>query len=216
VPPRDEQSCPSSGCPRCGWALAAIAIERGTFVFACAGCRGVLVPPRAWARLGERPELARALDTRAPASAPPRLALLGCPVCRVEMERGCFAATSEIVIDVCARGHGLWLDAGELPAALAYADHRAQVGVVATRQEAERNWDRAVLRAPHVQMAIALESSKIKADSAQRMWRAKRAALGMGAAFFAIRLLIGVWHAHERHAHPPVDVTPVDSIVSTR
>ncbi len=216
VPPRDASARPTSGCPRCGCALAALALEPGTFVFACASCRGVLVPPRAWARLGEQPELARAIDPR-PGAPAARLGLLACPTCRGEMERGCFAATSDVIVDVCPRGHGLWLDACELGAVLAYADHRAKVGVKATMQEAERNWDRAVARPAHVQMAIELESAKIKADSAQRMWRAKRAAIVMGGTFLVLRLLFGAWRVHDRHAHRAPDPTPaVDPIVGAR
>ena len=39
--------------------------------------------------------------------------MLSCPICERQMERGRFAASSSVVVDVCTV-HGMWLDAGEL------------------------------------------------------------------------------------------------------
>lgn len=37
-----------------------------------------------------------------------------CPACGKRMEKAKYAAGSDIVVDRCARGHGVWFDKGEL------------------------------------------------------------------------------------------------------
>ncbi len=37
-----------------------------------------------------------------------------CPICDDTLLRQEYAYTSQVLIDVCANGHGMWLDAGEL------------------------------------------------------------------------------------------------------
>lgn len=39
-----------------------------------------------------------------------------CPVCDVELERRAYGYSSQIVIDSCIHGHGVWLDKNELKA----------------------------------------------------------------------------------------------------
>lgn len=41
-------------------------------------------------------------------------ALLDCPVCGARMDRHEYAWASQVVIDACPRGCGMWLDKGEL------------------------------------------------------------------------------------------------------
>jgi Zn-finger nucleic acid-binding protein len=93
---------------------------------------------------------------------------------------------SIVVIDVCTRQHGVWLDAGELGAALAYATHRT--AICAERAEERRD---------HKCAVIELEEAHIRLESDERIQRAKRSAIFV--AFLAV-LLVGwvVRHAHER------------------
>lgn len=37
-----------------------------------------------------------------------------CPICSLPMSRREYGYFSQVMIDSCARGHGIWLDAGEL------------------------------------------------------------------------------------------------------
>lgn len=103
------------GCPRCGAALEAHAVDGGVSVHACGACGGLFVDGRAWSTLVLRPELAADLARRLPPRPPPAAftPLLPCSSCGREMERGQFAVSSGIPIDVCPE-HGMWLDAGEL------------------------------------------------------------------------------------------------------
>lgn len=130
--------------------------------------------------------------------------LLRCPVCRNEMERGSFAANSPIVVDVCSQQHGLWLDGGELPAALQYAAHRSQVGTVQTRREQELGAGDA---RSYVQQQTELQVLKVKSDHAMTMARWKQAAVLLAVLVFAGRMLLVVLRAHDR-ARRPVPTLP--------
>ncbi|MBL7120221.1 MAG: zf-TFIIB domain-containing protein [Dehalococcoidia bacterium] len=37
-----------------------------------------------------------------------------CPICRKKMRKVVIGSQPEVLIDICARGHGLWFDGGEL------------------------------------------------------------------------------------------------------
>ena len=106
----------------------AIAIDQhGSIVHACPGCHGLFVPPRAWCSLVAAPALAIDVCRRLPGAAvsPSALVqLVPCPTCGKQMERGRFAASSGVVIDVC-HDHGVWLDGGELRAVIDHAARRA-------------------------------------------------------------------------------------------
>jgi Zn-finger nucleic acid-binding protein len=110
------------------------------------------------------------------------------------MDRGRFAATSSVVVDVCPRQHGVWLDAGELPDAVRYVEHRAQVGELGAQREADAEWSRMTGRDP-VKLSMEAEEARIKAESAQRMWRAKRAGLVIGGGLVALRIVFWLWRA---------------------
>lgn len=45
---------------------------------------------------------------------PPRDTSLKCPICQKKMAREKFSAKHDLLIDRCAAGHGVWLDATEL------------------------------------------------------------------------------------------------------
>ena len=53
--------------------------------------------------------------------APSKVRYVACPVCKKIMNRSNFAHRSGVVIDTC-KGHGVWLEAGELGRALAFID----------------------------------------------------------------------------------------------
>lgn len=98
-------------------------MDQGASVHACGGCGGLFVGARAWCMFLERPELALAIEQRLPkrGAAPAALIpLVTCASCGAQMERGRFAASSRVVVDVCAR-HGVWLDEGELSRVADYA-----------------------------------------------------------------------------------------------
>jgi Zn-finger nucleic acid-binding protein len=58
-----------------------------------------------------------------------------CPVCSTLMNRVNFGAGSGVIVDTC-KGHGLWLDAGELRQLMAWA--KAGGTIVKQQQDAER------------------------------------------------------------------------------
>lgn len=106
----------------------AIGIDRdGSVLHGCSSCHGLFLPPRAWCALLARPALAADVERRLPGKGAPASALIDlvpCPSCARQMERGRFAASSSVVIDVC-HDHGVWLDAGELGAVVRHAARRA-------------------------------------------------------------------------------------------
>jgi Zn-finger nucleic acid-binding protein len=119
--------------------LTELAVDPSAAVHACTSCGGVFVPARAWHLLSAHEELVRALAPRLPPSAATTSVtpLFECAECGAEMDRIRFAATSQVVVNVCTRQDGLWLDAGELAPALAYAKRRRSIGAVAAAREAE-------------------------------------------------------------------------------
>lgn len=115
-------------CSRCGSRLLVMPFDGGAKIHPCGTCRGLFVPALAWCSLIERPHLAAVLEKRIPPAkmAPGLLvAMVRCPSCNGEMERGRFAASSPIVVDVCTR-HGVWLDAGELGEVVDFIAKRAR------------------------------------------------------------------------------------------
>jgi hypothetical protein len=109
-------------CPR---DAAAMTLEwyEGIEIDRCPRCGGV------WLDKGEleviqesRPDrpapkdprsgLSAADDMARQASLPP----VDCPICSATMLRGEYGMTSRIIVDSCPKGHGYWLDRGELEA----------------------------------------------------------------------------------------------------
>jgi Zn-finger nucleic acid-binding protein len=123
-------------CPRCfiGLELSSqtgpqVQGSAAEFLY-CIGCHGAFVPPFDWGTLVEHAATTQAKDDLAPVAGeelkvlPPEQGLahgalqerIGCPVCRVDMERSIFPGAQEVV-DVCGL-HGIWFDAAELSAVL--------------------------------------------------------------------------------------------------
>lgn len=128
-------------CPRCRVPLAATSAGVA-IVHPCPTCHGMFVSARAWCALlsvPERaPELATAVDRGGALPVQAVVGLVTCPVCARQMERGRFAAGSEVVIDVCDRHHGIWLDAGELVGLVAFVGRRREIGATDARRETEQ------------------------------------------------------------------------------
>jgi Zn-finger nucleic acid-binding protein len=98
-------------------------MDRGASLNACGACGGMFVGARAWCMFLERPDLVTAIEKRLPKRGQAPSALLPmvtCASCGSQMERGRFAASSGVVVDVCPR-HGVWLDEGELGRVAEYA-----------------------------------------------------------------------------------------------
>lgn len=117
-------------CPRCRHVLRVVPMDRGAAIHACGSCGGIFVAARAWCTFLERPDLVAAIEHRLPKRGPPPSALVPlvtCASCGAQMERGRFAASSGVVVDVCPR-HGVWLDQGELSRVADYARSPARAG----------------------------------------------------------------------------------------
>lgn len=83
-----------------------------------------------------------------------------CSTCGREMDRARFAATSNVVIDVCVVGHGIWLDAGELGRVLAYSKYLETEGAEQRAQDAE------------LERHVNYEKSRLDAERAARNYGA--------------------------------------------
>jgi Zn-finger nucleic acid-binding protein len=123
--PDPEAALPSvrPECPRCKGGLRQVMMDRGASLHACGACGGMFVGARAWCMFLERPDLVTAIEKRLPkrGHAPSALIpMVTCASCGSQMERGRFAASSGVVVDVCPR-HGVWLDEGELGRVADYA-----------------------------------------------------------------------------------------------
>ncbi len=95
-------------CPKCRDRLYERRIkDSGIGVDVCPTCHGMWFDNR---------ELEAALDLKAPERFVPREAPRSgrrCPGCRVFMSRFDYPET-DVEVDMCEGGHGIWLDSGEL------------------------------------------------------------------------------------------------------
>ncbi len=105
-------------CPKCRKPLI-VAEREGIELDCCPWCRGL------WFDSGEMDLLAEKLGLPASEHDPTGFALAAtneklrcCPRCDGAMEKVYFDASRTILIDRCARGHGLWFDRDELGEAL--------------------------------------------------------------------------------------------------
>jgi Zn-finger nucleic acid-binding protein len=178
----------------------------GSVVHVCMPCGSMFVPPRAWSLAFEARDVVAALEVRvahlATASA---ASFLSCPTCGQEMDRTRFSATSDVVIDACPAGHGLWLESGELGRAIDYADHKDLVGEAAAIGEADAARERE-LRAENT------KSLSVVVDEEQRL-AAKRARPGQAspgqvALGLAVVILLGVLASRWVRTHPEPDPGP--------
>ena len=138
--------------------LVGMPVGGGAHAEVCTRCHGIYASPRAWARFWRAHESALDLERRFPLreGGPSLMAFVRCSTCGREMERARFAATSNVVIDVCVLGHGVWLDAGELGRVLAYAKYLETEGAEIRAQDAE------------LERRINYEKSRLDAERAAR------------------------------------------------
>lgn len=109
-------------CPLDAVSLVPRRLESGVDAEVCPVCNGVwleqaeldsLVQTHAHARVPEAPESVQAAFAMARQDlAPPG----PCPICADTLARREYGYASQVLIDTCPRGHGIWLDAGELEA----------------------------------------------------------------------------------------------------
>lgn len=112
-------------CPCDGTELTKRRYERDIMVDLCLTCRGVWLDPGELEAIEETherdyaEELARMVDLGYNAYELARQKggrTLRCPRCGDEMEAREYARCSQVMIDVCRKDHGIWLDRGELEA----------------------------------------------------------------------------------------------------
>ena|SRR5258708_5902143 len=112
-------------CPRDGTVLDTRVYEAKIEVDECGQCHGTwldegeleaiqsTVERDYRAELGKQPDsVSGAID----ADRQKKRGVIACPKCNAEMDVRAYGMGSQIVIDVCPEGHGMWLDAGELAA----------------------------------------------------------------------------------------------------
>lgn len=121
-------------CPRDGDTLRSEPALDGLTIDACPSCRGIWLDPgeleaiaRAYAahlsRIPEGPDAMTAALAMAKEAGTP---LTRCPRCGEDNVRQEWGMASQVLLDHCPHGHGIWLDKGELEAIEAfYARERA-------------------------------------------------------------------------------------------
>jgi len=125
-------------CPRCREDMQALRLGH-TAARECAQCGGLWLDLNALDRLtSERDELVATssiLAARRPLGSAPAdsVRYIPCPTCEKLMNRTNFAHASGVILDVC-KGHGVWLDRGELQRVLDFVGD----GGLAVARERER------------------------------------------------------------------------------
>jgi Zn-finger nucleic acid-binding protein len=116
-------------CPKDGAALAASRYEADVKVDACPTCRGIWLDAGELERIQESREREHsAVLSRMPALGFDAVALaeakaaqtIACPKCGDPLARREYGFCSQVLIDVCPRCHGIWLDHRELGALEAF------------------------------------------------------------------------------------------------
>jgi len=152
-------------CPGCQVALQVLEHPKGV-VFECLQCAGQFLEHALLRNLIENSErLAMVLPSRFRARNPAqqRIVYRNCPHCRALMHRKNFGQSSGVIVDVCAV-HGIWFDAGELPAVLAFAESG---GLERARRELrEREARSSAPRAPAAAFQLIERTEAKRADTA--------------------------------------------------
>jgi len=122
-PSRTAPKPSASVCPGCGGQMAQVMLG-DLPILECAACDGLWVGAADFERICANREAQAAVLERHPPSGPrpsrsSQIHYRPCVVCRKMMNRVNFGRMSGTVIDVC-RGHGTFLDAGELHAIAAF------------------------------------------------------------------------------------------------
>jgi len=125
VGPYREAAASHDPCPRCAGPLAPRAIADAA-IDECLSCQGVFVRNQLLDRFLDPLDLGGEVLAQSEVAAPALLSGGGrmyvkCPRCQTVMNRKQFATGARVVVDVC-RDHGIWFDAAELRAVVAFAD----------------------------------------------------------------------------------------------
>lgn len=150
---RVEKDGTALTCPSCRKALERVEIG-ATALMECGGCDGIWADAESFEHLCVNSEARAAVLHRLerPAANPARqrVQYRHCPQCSKMMNRVNFSKVSGTIVDVC-RGHGTWLDAGELHQIVAFIQNggleRARELQIQELKEQERNARDAELRA---------------------------------------------------------------------
>ncbi len=174
-------------CPRCHGVLKDLSLGApGVVVHECERCRGTFLDVHDWNELADRAAAGEKLPVGQFVPLPPgaelprqvMLAEVPCPDCSAPMDRVTFAVRSRTVVDVC-KLHGIWLDAGELVAILAFMKFREEHGGDMPLSEVELEENAAYLR----QTQLAELTNRAIRDAAehleQRVEEDRRNAQGM-------------------------------------
>lgn len=142
----------ANACPRCVVPLQSRQVADMT-VEDCATCGGVFLDHRAIDRIiaDHQHERAEALLASVRAAAPRPVTSTTdsaiCPRCNGTMERRLSATGAGVVLDVC-RPHGVYLDAGELHAIVAFVERDAREQARRRAEEQHYRWQRGVFDPP--------------------------------------------------------------------
>lgn len=146
---RSEYSCPSCSPERRLSSRRIPDATAGLGMLECGSCSGIWLGHPTFEALQERARREVAPEPLARAGRPgakrpkalQKVTYRPCPVCRKLMVRRAFAGSSGVVLDVCG-SHGLWFDAAELEATLAWIRagglSRAEERLAEERKEAAR------------------------------------------------------------------------------
>lgn len=146
----------SSPCPRCRGRIT-IARHHDTDLLECANCFGIfLTKDLVLALAGPLGSSLRvAFPKRTPPSVLAPVSYIPCITCGTMMNRTIFGKISGVIVDVC-KDHGVWFDAGEIAAVIAFieagglavAEARRHEEHAAERAKLERQFKR--VRAEHI------------------------------------------------------------------
>src|SRR5262245_2209953 len=119
---RVERDDTTVSCPGCRKQLQRVDVG-GVTMLECAGCDGVWIDADVFERLcadrDAQSAILNRLSRRESAGAPPKVQYRPCARCGKMMNRINFGKLSGTVVDVC-KGHGTFLDAGELHKIVAF------------------------------------------------------------------------------------------------
>ncbi len=105
-------------CPRDGESLAVAQREESGVKFTthgCAKCNGIWLSHERYESLKEIVE-PKLIEFRELPAGEAQYAPLSCPQCEQTMRKGESERDKKVIVDACPKGHGIWLDAGELRA----------------------------------------------------------------------------------------------------
>lgn len=136
----------TGSCPRCSKRLEKMQIGDTSFL-GCAKCDGLWIAPATFEEICSDAEKRSAVlgffESRE--KRPHTLTKVNyvpCPTCRQLMNRSNFARSSGVIVDICKQ-HGVWFDADELPAIVAFIQ---KGGMELARQREKDQLDEARLK----------------------------------------------------------------------